>query len=821
MLQPLRLAARSLARAPIFTITAALTLVIGIAAVLAIVTVINGVLLKPLPYGNPERLVGAWHDLPPINITRANQTSGTYFTYRRYARSIEDIGLYTEGSVNIADASNATEPQRVPAGYLTANLTSVLQVKPLLGRSFTPQEDLPKGPKVVMIGEGLWRRRFAGDPSVVGRSFMVNGESRQIIGILPERFRIPTAGTQVWLPLALDPSAQFPGGFSYTSIARLKPGITLQAAQRDFAQTLPRLVEVAPMMAPGISTQMLLDQAKPIPVITALRADVVGDIGKTLWMVAGAAALVLLVACFNVANLILVRADGRQRELAVREALGAGRRRILGHFLAESVLITGVAAVLALGLAWGSVRALVAAGPTNIPRLAEVAMDWKTMVAALVLAAVVALICSIIPALRIGRVLLANALREGGRSGTAGRAQQRVRGALVAAQIALALVVLAGSGLLLRSYQRLIGIKPGFNPAGVATLWLSPSGTRYPNDTAVVRFYAELTQRVAALPGVRNVGISSRLPLQQYGMNLNPFYAEGDASAVAKVPPLQLFATADGGYFKAMGIPLLAGRTFDRLESQKEMEGIISERTAETFFQTPANAVGKRFRPLPTGPWYTIVGVVGSVRDTALGAPVTPAVYFPEAFPSNLGDNQVRSTMALVVRTAGEPSAIIPAVQKVVHDMDPALPTFEINTMPAVMERSMARLSFVMIILGAAAVVTLLLGAIGLYGVMAYLVTLRTKELGVRIALGAAPGRVAAMMTRQGVVLTVIGIAGGLAIFVSLARFLRSFLFEIAPTDPLTLVGATALLAVIATLASWIPARRAARVDPAVSLRAE
>src|SRR5688572_16070886 len=370
--QSLRHAARALGRAPVFTITASLTLVIGIAAVVAIFTIVNGVLIKPLPYGEPDRLVGAWHDMPPLNISRGNQTAGTYFAYRKLARSIEGMAVYQDGSVNLADPRTGAEPQRVTASWVTASLLPVLKVQPLLGRNFTEEEDLPNGPKVVMISEGMWRSKFGADPSVVGRMLEVNGEPRQVVAIMPSSFRFPAANIQMWAPLALDPAAQFPGGFNYNSVVRLKPGVTLETARREFAAILPRVSEVAPMMAPGVTWEMVIERAKPEIVITPLRDDVIGDVGRTLWMIAAAAGLVLLVACFNVANLILVRADGRQRELAVREALGAGRARVLGHFLAESGILAAVAAVLGLGLAWASVRMLVASGPTNIPRLAEV-----------------------------------------------------------------------------------------------------------------------------------------------------------------------------------------------------------------------------------------------------------------------------------------------------------------------------------------------------------------------------------------------------------------------------------------------------------------
>ncbi|HSA55688.1 MAG TPA: ABC transporter permease [Gemmatimonadaceae bacterium] len=821
--QPLRHAWRSLRRTPAFTITAVLTLVIGIGAAVAIFAVVNGVLLRPLPYGDPERLVGTWHALPGVNLAKANQTSGTYFTYQRFAQTIENLGLAQEGAVNVSEPGGVGEPQRLSSSTITATLIPTLQVSPLLGRNFTDAEDRPDGPEVVIISERLWRNRFAADPDVVGRTMDVNGVSRQIVAVMPARFRYPTAETQLWFPMRLDPNASFSGGFNYHGIARLKPGVSPEAAQRDFTAVLPRLVELFPLLVPGVSSQVLLDQARPSPLLVPLRQDQTADIARTLWMVAAAAGLVLLVACANVANLVLVRADSRQRELAVREALGAGRARVLAHFLGESALLAVVAAALGLIVAWIAVRALVLAGPAGIPRLEELSLDATTVLFALVVATVAAGITSVIPALRIGRVPLFHALREGGRGGTAGKAQHRLRGAMVALQIALALVVLAGSGLLVRTFQRLSAVRPGFDGTQVATFWLSLPRARYANDSALVRFWSTLTERVTALPGVRSVGLSSRLPLLPYGMNQNPFYAEDDPTTDTKIPPLQLYTAADGGYFRTMGIPLVAGRLFDRIGVQRAGEAIVSQRTAEQFWKDPTGqaAIGKRFRTLPNSPWHTVVGVVGDARDTSLAATPAQTVYFPLSADRDTLFGQGQRTLALVVQTTGEPTAIVRPVQSVVRELDPTLPTFEVRPMSAVTRASMARLSFTIVILGAAAVVTLLLGAVGLYGVMAYLVTLRTRELGVRLALGAQPRAVAAMMTRQGLALTVLGIAGGLVLFALVARFLRAFLFGVAPTDPATLVAASLLLVGVAALASWIPARRASRVDPAETLRAE
>jgi predicted permease len=830
---PVRHAWRSLRRTPVFTITAALTLVIGIGASVAIFAVVNGVLLRPLPYGSPDRLVGVWFDLPPINMTHAQQTQTSYYTFQRLAQTIDGIGLYQEGSANVSEPGGTTEPQRLTSAWITATLLPVLRVSPVLGRNFTAEEDRPfvtaagvgrrDAGTVVIISEGLWRSRFAADSHVVGRTLEVNGSTREIIGVMPRRFRFPAAATDLWLPLGLDPGNKFPGGFNYNAIARLRPGVSVADAQRDFTAVLPRMVELYPSFAPGVTTQMLMEQARPRPALIPLQDDVTGGIAKTLWMVAAAAALVLLVACANVSNLILVRADGRQRELAVREALGAGRARLLSHFVAESVVLAGLAGVAGLGLATVAIRLLVSAGPADIPRLAEVGVDAPVLLFTVVLTAFVALFCSVIPALRIGRVHLSNALRAGGRGGTSGRVQQRVRGALVAAQIALALVLLTGSGLLVRTFQRLHAVRPGFDPQHVMTFWVSPSRARYPGDSAVARFYAQLEARVGALPGVQAVGLSSRLPLVGYGMNQNPLYPEGDPSYATKIPPLQINTVANGTYFRAMGIPLVSGRTFDRLDLQRDGEAIVSRRTATEFWHdsTGAAALGKRFRDLPAGPLYTVIGVVGDVRDTSLAALPSQTVYFPEVAERDTLFSQTARTLALVVRTPGDPAAITTAVRHAVHELDPSLPLFDVKPMTTAFDASMAQLSFIILILGAAAVVTLLLGAIGLYGVMAYVVTLRTRELGVRIALGAQPGAVAAMMTRQGMVLTGIGIAGGLALFGLLARFLRSFLFGVAPGDPVTLAGASLMLAAVAALASWIPARRASRADPAGALRAE
>ena len=813
---------RSLRRAPVFSAAVILSLTIGIGSAAAIFAVVNAVLLRPLPYGHPDRLVGAWFDLPPLSLKHVQQTATTFRTFKEFSRSIERIALYDDESANVSDPDGRADPERMLVTWASADLLPTLQVHPMLGREFTEAEDAPRGPLVALISEGLWRSRYAGDPKVIGKKLLVWGRPTEIIGVMPGSFQFPSAGTQLWLPRQLDPNDPSPGGFSHNAIARLKPGVTVEAAERDFTNVLPRAVELSPMIAPGVPFQMLLDQGKPIPKLVPLRDDVVGAVARTLWMVAATAMLVLLVTCANVANLLLVRADGRHRELSVRAALGAGRARVMMHFFTEAAVLAGISALLGIGAAAIGIRLLVSKGPA-IPRLGEVHVDATVIAFTVLIAVLVAIACSAIPAIRFMRSDALSGLRDGGRSGTAGSHRQRARGVLVAGQMALALMVLAVSGLLVRSFQRLQAVRPGFNPDGVATLWVSLPSIRYQNDSSVARFYARLADRVAQLPGVKSAGLTSRLPLEEHGTEWDPFYVEGDASAANKIPPLELYATIDSGYFHAMGIPLIAGKGFDRLERQRADEAIVGQEVAKTFFHdsTGQAALGKRFRSLPNGSWRTIIGVVGNVRDTSLSAPPARAVYFPQVASSDSSFNGPMRTMAVVARTNGDVAGVTREMQAAIRELDPTLPTFDAQSMRRTLDASIARLSFTMMILGVAAVVTLVLGVIGLYGVIAYVVTLRTRELGVRIALGAQPSSVEAMVTRQGLMLSATGIIVGLALVVLVARFLRTFLYEVGPTDPVALGGATGMLLLFALLASWIPARRAARVNPTEALRAD
>ena len=808
-------AARSLRRSPVFTLAAVLTLTIGIGATVTIFAVVNGVLLRPLPYRNPERLVAALHDMPPLGLAHEPQSAQTYFTYRRLAHTIDGIGVYREGDVSVAEPGSAAEPQRLTSAGVSATLLQVLQVAPLIGQTISEDDDRPGAAPVMLIHESVWRTRFGADPGVIGRTLDVDGITRRIIGVMPARFQFPNAATRVWIPLQLDPVRPPQIAFGYGGVARLKPGVTPADAERDFAAVFPQIASVYPDFVPGISTAAMIDQMHPRPVLVQLKSEVTGSVAGILWTVAAAAILLLLVACANVANLTLVRADAHQRELAIREALGAGRARVMLHFFAESAVVVALAAMFGLVGAALAVQMLLRASSVGIPRLAEVNIDASTVAFTLAVAAVVAAACSLIPALQARRS--SAALREGGRTGTTGRVQLRFRGALVASQVALSLVVLAGSLLLARTFQRLHTVRPGFDPERASTFWVALPAARYPGDTSVVRFYSRLVDRISAMPGVTVVGLTSRLPFEVHGSSENPLYPEGDQTYATKLPPLQLFTWVSGDYFRAMRIPILAGKSFQRMDAQRGDEAIVSRTTAEFFWKdsTGIAALGKQFRPLPNGRLYTVIGVAGETHDTTLAGAPTQAVYFPES-----GARAIR-TMALVVRTEGDRISVASGVRQAVRESDALLPVFDARPMTEVYGAATAQLTFIVLVLGFAAVVTLILGGVGLYGVLAYVVTLRTRELGIRIALGASPSGVAAAMTRYGMTLAGIGVAIGLAMFTVVARFLRSLLFGVTPGDPVTLAGSAMILLAIAMAASWAPARRASRVDPAGSLRAE
>ncbi len=811
----LRHAFRSLKRTPVFTVAVILTLVLGIGSVASMFAIVYGVLLAPLRYGHPDRLISVGLQTPELR--RIQQPPAVYFTYKRFARRLDDIGFYRTGNANIWTGGGADTPERVTATWVTTSTIPLLQVTPILGRTFTEDDGRPNSATVVILSESLWRTRFRAGRDVIGKTLHVNSVPREIVGVMPDRFSFPTPDTRLWLPTRLDPTTAVTGDFSYSGVARLGPGVTPADARRELTQVLPKIAESFPRLESGTSTSAWLDEVRPVPVVVPLRDDVTNGIARTLWMLAGAAGLVLLVAWANVANLMLIRADGRQLELAVREALGASRLRILTHFLGESLVLGATAAALALLAAWGAVRAIVAFGPADVPRLPELGLGLTTGVFVAVVAIGGAIICAVVPAIRIRRASLSINLRDGGRGETSGKVRQRLRATIAALQIAVALVVSAGSALLLRTFHRLYEERPGFDATSVITMWTQLPFARY-GDSSSVAFHARLTELAGNVPGVRGVGLTTHLPLGAGETREQSFRVEDDGRTLSL--PIN---TVDDGYFQAMRIPVIAGRAFERVGLQRDGDVMISQRAAATIFNdaSGAAAVGKRLALAPSGPSYTIIGVVGDVRDHDLATAPAATAYVPQVVPVSPTEPGARHTMALVVRTAGPPTAIVAAVRRIVRDLDPTVPIFNVETMTDVVRTSTARLSLSLALMSVAAAITLVLGTIGLYGVMAYMVALRTREFGVRVALGADPRQIARAVAMRGLVLVASGVAAGLVLYAMAAPFLRAFLYGVTASDPVTLAGVTLALVGTASLASWLPARRAARVDPAVALRAE
>jgi len=812
----LRHALRSLKRAPVFTGAAILTLGLGIGSIAAMFSIVYGVLLAPLPYGQPDRLVSV--DLLTPELRRIQQPPGVYFTYKRLARTLSDVSFYRTGNANIWTDGDGDAPERVTATWVTASAIQLLRVPPLLGRTFTRGEDRPNSPMVAVLSESVWRTRFHSARDVIGKTLYVNSVARQIIGVMPAQFSFPAADTRLWLQARVDPDSAAAGDFTYSAVARLAPNATPGDAQRELARVLPRVAESFPRLESGTATADWLDQVHPTPVVIPLRDEVTSGIARTLWMLAAAAGLVLLVAWANVANLMLIRADGRQLELAVREALGANRLVLLTSFLGESLVLGAAAGALALLAAWGALRALVAFGPADVPRLGELGLGLTTVAFVVMIAVVGAVVCAAVPVVRVRRLALSITLRDGGRGETAGKTRQRLRALIATLQIAVALVVSVGSALLLRTFQRLYQERPGFDVTDVVTIWTQVPFARY-GDSAAVAFYARLTEAVAGLPGVRSVGVTDRLPLGAGDARQLSFRAEGGGRA------LDLPAQAvDDGYFATMRIPLISGKVFQRVGRQLDGDVIISQRAAATIWNDPrgSTVLGKRLVLEPSGPTYTIVGVVGDVRDHDLATAPSAMVYVPQAVPVDARvEPNARRTMALVIRTAGPPAAVVPAVRRIVRDLDPTVPIFNVEPMRDVVRGSTARLELTLTLMAAAAAITLVLGTIGLYGVMAYMVALRTREFGVRVALGADARQIARAVAVRGFKLTAVGVVAGFALYALVAPFLRAFLYGVTTSDPVTLVGVTLALAATASLASWFPARRAANVDPAVALRAE
>jgi putative ABC transport system permease protein len=807
ILQDALYAVRSLRHRPGFTAIAVLTLALGIGANAAVFSVIYGVLLKPLPYKEPDRLVQIWETNPPRNWTSATVAPANLVDWRARSRSFEGIAYYlgTDGKgpgTTDATLTGGGEPERIRGMSVSANFFSVLGSAAAYGRTFNPDEELRGRTGVLVLSDGFWRRRFAGDPSVVGRRIDLDGDQREVLGVMPPGFHVPGAQVDFWAPHLFD-EAQFRSmrrPHWLRVIARLGPGVSIPQARED----MTRIARELEREYPSTNTQMGVG-------LGPLHEWFVGDTRRALLALMGAVSLVLLIACTNVAGLLLARATTRRREIAIRVALGAGRLRLLRQLLTESLLLAVGGATLGVLFAYGALDWLQRAGPANVPRLDQSRIDGWVLLFVAGMAFLTALVFGLAPAWQSARSTPPDRLQEGGRGATSGGVA--VRRTLVGAEVALSVVLLVGAGLLVASFLHLRAVNPGIDTTGALSFRMTLPSQRYDDDAKVAAFYSDVVSRVRSIGGVKAAGATVRLALEGYNWT-GDLFIDGKPDVWGR--ELRHKAVTPG-YFEAAGLRIVEGRDFGSQDTATGQPVVIVNQTLARLYFGETSAVGQRLafgRPSPDATWRTIVAVVTDEKQDDLSAGVKPEVYDPHTQDS-------ANTMSVIVRTGSDPIALLPAVRREVAAVDRAIALYDVRTLDQVVERSLAEERFATLVLSAFAGAALLLTAIGLYGIIAVVVTERTREIGVRLALGATASHVLRMVVWDGLRVVLAGLAVGLFAAVTLNRAVESFLFETPPSDPLVLVSVIGLLAAAGMLASYIPDRRAARVDPAISLRSD
>ncbi len=819
LLQDLRYSLRALSAAPMFALAAVLSLAIGIGANTAIFSIVDALLLRPLPYKDADRLVILWNRSPGLNITEDWFSTAQYFDIKNNSqRSLEDVAIAIGGNDNLTGYG---EPERVGTIRVSSNLLSMLGQQAALGRLFVADEDQPGRTATAVLSHGTWARRYGSDPNILGKKIMLNGTPYEVVGVMPRSFSLPRevmptldgaeqAEILVPLPLARDAAAQR-GHEDYNIIGKLKPGVALAQAQAEMDTLTARLRHDFPEVYPpngGLTFG-----------IVPLLEQVVGNARSSLYVLLGAVGFVLLIACANVASLQLSRAVARQKEIAVRTALGATRSRIIRQLLTESVLLALAGGIVGIALAFAAVRWIRLLGPQSVPRLSDIGINATVLAFTFVISMLSGILFGMAPALRLARLDVQTTLRDTSRASSGvsaiwGRGSS-LRRLLVVTELALCTMLLIGAGLLIRSFNRVKEVHPGFNPQNVLTLELTMTGAKYKDKAALLASYHELWQRLEHLPGVTAAGAVTSLPLSQ-------MFAWGPVTVEGRVPTAgEKFINADtrmvsGQYFQAMEIPLREGRFFDDHDvASNPRVALVDDNMAQQLWPNQ-DPVGKRFHigsiTETSSPWITIVGVVGRVKQYTLDSDSRIAFYLPQT-------QYVTREMNVVIRSSGDPAALAGAVKQQIHELDPDLPLYNVRTMQQRFDESLARRRFSMLVLGLFAAISLVLASIGIYGLMSYLVSQGSREIGIRMALGATQNGILGLIVRNGMILTLYGVAAGVLGSFLLSRLLRSLLFGVGATDAATFLVIPVLLTLIAFMASYVPARRAAWIDPATSLR--
>src|ERR1700754_2479844 len=803
-LQDLRYAARILWKNPGFTAVAVIALALGIGANTAIFSVVNTVLLRPLPYKDPEQLVMVWEDNSRHGYPRDTPAAANFVDWRDQNSVFSGMAAFADTYFNLTGVG---DPERLQGRIVSASLFPLLGVEPQLGRVFTSAEDQPGAQNVVLLSHRLWQRRFGGDPAIVGKTLSLSGQTYTVVGVMPARFQFPENVDELWIPIAFTAQEAANRNRHYLEVvARLKPGVTLAQAQSEMTTIGARLQQQYPQSNTDLSVA-----------VTSLHEHVVGDIKPALLILLGAVGLVLLIACANVANLLLARAAIRQKEIALRVALGARRWRLLRQFLTESVLLATLGGILGLAIAYAGLLLLGSFIPENIAQAREISLDLKVLGFTLLVSLLTGFIFGLAPAIQSLRMNQSETLKEGGRDSVTGRSGKRLRGLLVTAEVAVSLVLLIGAGLLINSFLRLRNIDPGFKVDHLLTMKIELPEPKYETLERRAAFYTDLVQRVQSLPGARSAAVTTNLPLYRQGNSIS-IRVEGRPDPPPGQELIVVTRIISPGYFDTMSIPLLAGRQFTDQDTETTPNVVVISETMAKRFWAGEEAIGKRLaigRVRSDADWIQGVGIVKDGRQFELNAEPRPQMYVSYRQADFFAPED------LVVKTDVEPASMAAAVRKAVWEIDKDQPVSNIKSMEEILGDSIARQRFSMLLLGVFAAVALLLAAVGIYGVMSYSVAQRTHEIGIRMALGAQTGAVLKLAVGYGLKLVVAGVLIGLVAAFALTRLMSTLLFGVTPTDPATFALISLLLVGVAALASYIPARRATKVDPLVALRYE